>query len=151
MKNRWRSVVLGALVLTSTTACFRQVVQTGRAPSQTVVKKNWVSTWIFGLVPATPIDARAQCPSGVATVETQTSFANGLLGMLTLGIWGPQTVTITCAAGTAALPAGTEVITVAASATDAQVREVLQQAAARAAELDRAVAVQFETVTSAAE
>jgi hypothetical protein len=102
-------------------------------------------------VPATPIDARAQCPSGIATVETQTSFANGLLGILTIGIWTPQTATITCAAGTAALPAGTEILTVAASATDAQLSDVLHQAAARAAKLDRPVAVQFGTVTSAAE
>jgi len=151
LKNRWKHVVMGALLLTSTTACFRQVVQTGRAPSQTVVKQNWVSTWIFGLVPATPIDARAQCPSGVATVETQTSFANGLLSALTIGIWAPQTVTITCAAGTAALPAGTEVLRVAVSATEAQVQDVLQQAAARASQLDRPVAVQFGDVTSAAE
>jgi hypothetical protein len=144
-------VLVGALLLTSTTACFRQVVQTGRAPSQTVVQQNWVSTWIFGLVPATPIDARAQCPSGIATVETQTSFANGLLGILTIGIWTPQTATITCAAGTAVLPTGTEVLRVAASASDAQVQDVLQQAAARASQLHRPVAVQFGDVTSAAE
>ena len=42
--NRWKTVVLGALVLASTTACFRQVVQTGRAPSQTIVQEKWVST-----------------------------------------------------------------------------------------------------------
>lgn len=151
MLNRWKSVVCGALVLASTTGCFRQVVQTGQAPSQTVVQKNWVSTWVFGLVAAAPIDARTSCAGGVATVETLTSFANGFATALTFGIWAPQTVKMTCASGMAALPAGTELLRVAASATDAQVVEVLQQAAMRSAQLDRVVAVQFDTVPSAKE
>ena len=149
--NRWKTVVLGALVLASTTACFRQVVQTGRAPSETIVQQKWVSTWIFGLVAATPIDARTNCPSGVATVETLTSFPNGLLSVLTLGIWAPQTVQITCASGTATLPKGIELVHVAASATDAQFADMLQRAAVRSAQLDRPVAVQFNDVTSAKE
>jgi hypothetical protein len=149
--NRWKTVVLGALVLASTTACFRQVVQTGRAPSQTVVQQSWVSTWIFGLVAATPIDARTKCPSGVATVETLMSFPNGFASALTFGIWAPQTVRITCASGTAALPNGTEIVHVALSATDSQLSDALQQAAARSAQLDRPVAVQFGDVTSAKE
>ena len=149
--NRWKTVVLGALVLASTTACFRQVVQTGRAPSQTIVQQSWVSTWVFGLVAATPIDARTKCPSGVATVETLTSFPNGFVSALTLGIWAPQTVRITCASGTAALPNGTEIVHVAVSATDSQVSDALQQAAVRSAQLDRPVAVQFVVVTSTKE
>jgi hypothetical protein len=149
--NRWKTLIFGALLLASTTACFRQVVQTGRAPSQTVVQQNWVSTWVFGLVAATPIDARTKCPSGVATVETLTSFPNGLLSALTFGIWAPQTVRMTCASGTAALPTGTEIVHVAVSATDSQFSDVLQQAAARSAQLDRPVAVQFGDVTSAKE
>jgi hypothetical protein len=149
--NRWKPMLIGALVLASTTACFRQVVQTGRAPSQTVVQQSWVSTWIFGLVAATPIDARAKCPSGVATVETLTSFPNGLLSALTFGIWAPQTVRITCASGTAALPNGIERLHVAASATDTQLADVLTQAAVRSAQIARPVAVQFGDITSTKE
>lgn len=147
----WKSALAGALALIVTTGCFRQVVQTGRTPSTTVVEQPWVSTWIFGLVEAQPIDARTQCPSGVATVETQTSFLNGLVGILTLGIWTPQTVRITCATGTAALPAGTEVLHVAADATDAMVQAVLQQAAERSASLAQPVAVQFDSLSPATE
>lgn len=139
----WSRLLAGAMLLAATTGCFRQVVQTGRAPSTTVVQQNWVSTWVFGLVAAQPIDARAQCPSGVATVETHTSFANGLVGGLTLGIWTPQSVRITCASGTAALPAGTEVLQVAADASDAVFEQVMQAAADRSAQLAAPVAVQF--------
>lgn len=147
----WKSALAGALALVAATGCFRQVVQTGRTPSTTVVQQDWVSTWIFGLVEAQPIDARTQCASGVATVETQTSFLNGLVGVLTIGIWTPQTVRITCATGTAALPSGTDVLHVAADATDAMVRAVLQQAAERSASLARPVAVRFDSLSPATE
>lgn len=141
----WKSRVLGACMLLPTTACFHQVVQTGRPAGTTVVEEKWVSTWIFGLVEAKPIDARAKCPSGVATIETQTSFLNGLLGALTIGIWDPQTVTITCAAKSAMLPSGTQVFHVAAQATDAMANDVMQQAIVRSAETGSRVAVQFDT------
>src|SRR3954468_5461074 len=94
-RNRWSPVLVAGLLVS---ACFHQIVQTGRTPGPTVVEKPWVSTWIFGLVAAQPIDVRQQCPNGVATVDTQESFANGLVGALTLGIYTPQSVKITCAA-----------------------------------------------------
>lgn len=92
--------------------------------------KGWVSTWMWGLVPAQPIDVRSECPSGVATIATQQTFGNGFLSMLTLGIWAPQSVTVTCAGGRAELPAGTRVFVVApeasAEAQDAVMREAIQ-------------------------
>ena len=94
-RKRWSPVVL---VVTLLAACFHQVVQTGRTPGPVVVEKPWVSTFIFGIVPAQPIDVRQQCPSGVATVETQQTFLNGLVGGITLGIYTPQSVKVTCAA-----------------------------------------------------
>ena len=151
MAEGWKRRVIGLLALTATTGCFHQVVQTGRTPGQTVIQKDWVSTWVFGIVPAQPIDTRVQCPSGVATVETQTSFVNGLLTVLTIGIWAPQTARITCAAGTAALPSGIEVMHVAAGATSEQVNSTMQRAALRSAQLGRPVAVQFGETSSAGE
>ena len=81
--------------------CFHQVVQTGRTPGPTVVKKPWTATWLWGIVPATPIDVTRDCPGGIATVETKQTFMNGLVGALTLGIFTPRDVTVTCASGTA--------------------------------------------------
>ncbi|MEO7966342.1 MAG: hypothetical protein ABIT38_20765 [Gemmatimonadaceae bacterium] len=147
----WKRRVVILLSLAATTGCFHQVVHTGRTPGQTVILKPWVSTWVFGIVPAKPIDTRAQCPSGVATVDTQTSFVNGLLTVLTIGIWAPQTATITCAGSTAALPSGIELLRVAAQATPEQFNATMQLAAKRSAELGRPVAVQFGETTSAGE
>ena len=81
--------------------CFHQVVQTGRTPGTTVVEKPWTATWLWGIVPASPIDVTSNCPGGIATVETKQTFMNGLVGALTLGIFTPRDVKVTCAAGTA--------------------------------------------------
>ena len=90
---------LGALaILLTTAACFHQSVQSGLQPSSTVVEPQYVSTWLWGIIAAQPIDVRQQCPSGVAKVETEQSFMNGLVGALTLGIYSPQRLRVTCAA-----------------------------------------------------
>ena len=98
-----RAGVLCAVLLVSS-ACYRQVVQTGRTPAATVIDRPWTHTWLWGLVPASPIDVTSQCRSGIATVVTEQSFMNGLVGLLTLGIYAPRHVTITCATGSAMAP-----------------------------------------------
>jgi len=95
------SLVVSALLVS---ACFHQIVQTGRTPGTTVVERPWTATWLWGLVPAEEINVVSQCPNGVATIETQQSFLNGLVGGLTLGIYTPQEVRVTCASGGASLP-----------------------------------------------
>ena len=85
LRRRW---IPALLLVVSSGACYHQVVQTGRAPSATVVDKPWVKTWLWGLVEADPIDARPQCGTGVAVIETETSFMNGLVGALTLVLCG---------------------------------------------------------------
>ena len=62
-----------------------------------VVDRQFVATWLWGIVPAKPIDVRQECPSGVAKVETEQSFVNGLVGVVTLGIYSPQHLRVTCA------------------------------------------------------
>lgn len=97
--RQWRgAAVAGAFALT---ACYHQVVDTGLSPGTQTIEKPWTSTWLWGLVPATPIDVRSQCTSGVAFVDTQLSVPNGLVSILTLGIYTPRSVKITCASGTA--------------------------------------------------
>ena len=92
------------LVFLAASGCFRQVVQTGRTPGSTVVHKPWTPTFLWGLVPPAPIDVSAQCRSGIATVETQESVPNLIATVLTLGIYVPRDVKVTCATGSAAVP-----------------------------------------------
>jgi hypothetical protein len=110
------------------TGCYHQVVETGATRGSRVVERPWTATYIFGLVPAAEISVAAECPNGVAVIETQQSFVNGLVGVLTLGIYTPQTVRITCAGGGAQLPSDARTVRVAAEAPAAE-----RQAAAREA------------------
>ena len=94
-----RSALTLALTTFLLTGCFHQVVNTGVAPAAgnaTITKT--ASLYFFGLVGA-EVDTVADCPTGAAVIETQQTFVNGLLAVVTLGIYTPQTVTITCAAG----------------------------------------------------
>lgn len=104
------------------TACHHQTVQTGLSPGSNVIDMPWVPTWIYGIVPAKEIDVRQQCPGGVAVVETERSFLNGLVGAVTIGIFTPVHVRITCASGSASLPSNSRqfVVPSGASALDAQ-------------------------------
>jgi hypothetical protein len=95
--RHWK--LAGVLLSLTLAGCYHQVVRTGAQPGAVVVERPWTATYLFGLVPATAINTAAQCPNGVAIVETQQTFINGLVGVLTLGIYTPQTVRITCAAG----------------------------------------------------
>jgi len=132
-----------AVVAAASTGCFQQIVRSGLPAGQTVVDRPWVSTWIFGLVQADPIDVRAACPRGVAVVRTQQSFANGLVGLLTLGIYTPQHVTVTCAMGTAGLPDARLQIRVADTATDEERAAALRQAIAESLAHGETIIVRF--------
>jgi hypothetical protein len=118
-----------AAVALAASACHHQVIQTGRTPGPTVVHKPWTSTWFFGLVPAKPLDVSSQCPNGVATIETQRTFMNGLVGFFTGIVWAPIDVKVTCAAGRASLD-GMDVIRVSQGASRAQLEQAVGDAIA---------------------
>jgi hypothetical protein len=63
-----------------------------------VINKSFASGWIFGLVPPKTVSTAAKCPAGPAIVETQLSFVNQLVSFLTLGIYTPMAIKVTCAA-----------------------------------------------------
>ncbi len=77
--------------------CYHATIQTGLVPSAQVVEKKFASSWIYGLVPPSPLETAAKCPSGVATIETHLSFLNRLVGVLTLEIYTPMHIKVTCA------------------------------------------------------
>jgi len=115
MRSSTLVLAMSALLLSG---CYHQVVRTGATPGAVTVERPWTATYFYGLVPAAAINTAAECPGGVAVVETQQSFMNGLVGAVTLGIYTPQTVTITCAAGAGALSDVRQIFLLADSNTD---------------------------------
>lgn len=133
MLNRARITLVAAAVLLA--GCYHATVETGLPAGTTGVHQDWVSTWFFGLVPATPIDVSKQCPNGVAKVETQHSFLNMLVSGFTAIVWDPIQVDVTCASSNkmGALPADAAVMTVHAGATADEMKAAFQAAADRSA------------------
>ena len=88
-----------------TSACYHATIDTGLTPSTVTIEKEWASGWILGLVPPSPVETAQKCPNGVAKIDTQLSFANQLVSFLTLSIYTPMDIKVTCAQGrTSSLP-----------------------------------------------
>jgi len=141
MRRPPRLLALAVLFLSA--ACYHQVVRTGRPAGTTVVDLPWVSTWLWGLVPATDINVTPQCPSGVAVVETEQSFANGLVGLITLGIYTPQHVRVTCASGGTSLRRLGADMLVAKDASPEERAKAFEEAIAAADRTNLPVVVRF--------
>lgn len=129
MKSKGRAL-LAMLGLLGAGACFHQIVQTGAPAGTNVIDKPWVNGWLWGLVANDQVDVRRECPMGVAMVETEQSFVNGLVSAVTIGIYTPQHVRITCASRSAMLPTNIRQIQIPAGATPeaeaALVREAIE-------------------------
>lgn len=111
--------------------CYHATIDTGVAPSEKVIEKRWASSWILGLVPPSTTTTAAQCPAGVAKVETRQSFLNGLVNIVTMSIYTPMAIRVTCAQGVAAPQAA---LMAPASGATGTPQEAVPAAAEQAAE-----------------
>ena len=99
MRIRRAAAVVAAFALTG---CYHAVIQTGRPESTDVISIKWANSFIFGLVPPPIVETASRCTNGVAKVETQHSFLNGLAAFVTFSLYTPMQIDVTCAArGTA--------------------------------------------------
>lgn len=92
-----RILSLAALVVLA--GCYRVTVNTGAPPAETAIDKPWQLSFVYGLVPPPEISAKETCQQGVATVMTERSFLNGLVGILSSSLVTPLHVRVTCASG----------------------------------------------------
>src|SRR5256885_17211108 len=89
--------LIAAALLSS--ACYHVTVVTGATPAAQTIDKPWQNSFVLGLVPPEELSAKPGCAQGVAKVETERSFLNGLVGAITSSIYTPMHVTITCSSG----------------------------------------------------
>ncbi len=90
------SLALAMLLLTSA-GCYHSIIETDLEPGATGYHGKWETAWLAGLIPAN-VDASEICGGPWARVETQQSFLNGLVSLLTIGIYSPHEVEVVCAA-----------------------------------------------------
>lgn len=124
--------------------CYHATVVTGLKPSSDTIEESFAASWIYGLVPPNTIATEAKCPNGVAKVETQLSFVNQLVGFITLGIYTPMEIKVTCAEkSTSSLPYNGPDVTLREGATDKEFMDALMQAADIAVREHRAAYVEY--------
>ena len=135
------AALCGAVALT---ACWHATIETGLAPSNQVIEKQWASAWIIGLVPPKTVETQSKCPHGVSKVETQLSFVNQLVAFLTLDIYTPMSIKVTCAeGGRASIPSSATEIYVDRSGTPEQTQRAFDAAALKALQESVPVYVEY--------
>src|SRR5262245_15852759 len=122
--------------------CYAAKIDTGQPPSTTVIKQSFASCWLYGLIPPKTVETAARCSNGVSSVETQLSFVNQLVGILTLGIYTPMQIVVTCAepAKTSMRPTDTD-FTVSLQASTEEIQSVFSRAADEAVRTGKPVLV----------
>lgn len=86
------------LTLPLAAACYHAQIETGLEPGLQKIEKKWAHGFVAGLVPPSTVETAAECPNGVARIETKHSVLNILASSATSGLYSPMTITVTCAA-----------------------------------------------------
>jgi hypothetical protein len=90
--------MFSALLVLGCSACYHATIETGLPPSNETISKAWAHGFLWGLVSPSTVETASKCKNGVAKVETQHSFLNGLVSAITYGIYTPIEIDVTCAA-----------------------------------------------------
>jgi hypothetical protein len=138
-----RGLSVVAIALASS-ACYHATVDLGVEPSNQVIDKSWAAGWIYGLVPPSTVEPASKCSHGVAKVETHLSFLNQVVGFLTLAIYTPMSIKVTCAAARSAdlTPARADLVVSQVDGEHA-LESAFAAAATRAVTTQRAVFVEI--------
>ena len=131
------------VLLIAASGCYHASVNTGQAPNGVEINRPWALSFVYGLVPPPTVETMEGCPNGVAMVETEISFLNGLVSSLTGGLVTPMHIKVSCAGSTAALDAPAE-IEVATGSDLSDVQSAFGEAADRTARSGDPVYVQFD-------
>ena len=100
MTRRW-SLVAALGIGLAVVGCYRTTVRSGLPPGDTpeAYDDNWHNGWLLGAVETSgPYALDRICPNGWAEVHSSFNVLQGLLSLITYGIYTPQSVTIVCAA-----------------------------------------------------
>lgn len=127
-----------AVGLVALMGCYHATIETGLPSGQEKISQPWAMSFIYGLIPPPTVQVASRCPNGVAKVETQLSFLNGLVSAITFGIVTPMQIDVTCAS---ASRDDSGELTIAAGSDH---RVALQRAAQLSAQRQQAVYVQFQ-------
>jgi len=103
-RQRLLSTLLAIGSLLSVGGCHQVTSIDPSYPSAPVTHDEWTDFFVFGIVGDEAFDSGDYCSGDAATVVTGANVGTAIVGVLTLGIYTPRKVYISCdpASGTAA-------------------------------------------------
>jgi hypothetical protein len=96
--KRYLFIAFAAVALSG---CYTTTLKSGKPAGEAPMEAD--ARWHNGFVGGTeessgPYRLEQLCPHGWSEIKTHTSFGNGLLEIVTLHLYNPQTIDVTCAA-----------------------------------------------------
>lgn len=92
------ALATGALLL-SASGCYKATFYKNPGVVKGEEHERWTDFFVFGTVGSEQVNVKEFCPTGdVAQVRTGGNVGTGLIGALTIGIYTPRKVYVTCAA-----------------------------------------------------
>ena len=98
------ALLLLAVIAVGASGCYSTTLKNGKPIGDAPLEgdQRWHHGFVGGTSEASgPYQLSRICPEGWAEIQTETSFSNGLLDVVTLGLYNPQTVDVKCVAGPA--------------------------------------------------
>jgi hypothetical protein len=127
-----------ALLLSVISITSAQAQDSTSMSARVTAAKQWATTFVYGVVPAAVAQAAAQCQDGLAKVRRGQTPANTLVSIVTIGMFNPITILVTCA-----LPSEKPAIDVPADATLDERRNALADAVDESLKTHRPVVVRY--------
>jgi hypothetical protein len=126
------------------TGCWHSIISTDLPPSTEVYHEGFKPAFVYGLVPA-QLDASKYCGGRRwARIETQQTPVDWLVSAVTLGIFTPMDIRVTCAARAAMnTPSDAPVLRLAQGAGEEDRTEMLTLAAMVARQTGKAVYLSY--------
>lgn len=150
-KQLWNLLVIlaiGSFLMLTGIGCYHATITTGLPPSGQT-KTTWAHSWIYGLVPPSVVAAQSECSNGVAQVETQLTFVNGLISSLTWGVYTPMQIKVTCASSrTGAQIDSSESVTVQYGSDYSTIMDAFSVASEKAVKEEKSIYVVFRESAS---
>ena len=93
------ALTMGAMLL-GMSGCYKATFYKNASVVKGEEHEQWTDFFVFGMVGSEQIDVKKFCSNGdAAVIRTGGNVGTGLVGALTIGIYTPRKVYVTCAAG----------------------------------------------------
>ncbi len=84
------------IVFLAVAGCNTMRFEVGGTPKVEPSHVERKAFFLWGLTPTRRVDLRDHCPAGVAAIREEQNFVDGLLNVITLGIYAPRTSEYYC-------------------------------------------------------